>query len=43
MMIIKPQQSLTWMFVSRVSMEDKPSGKMKGVWWRPAGIFCPAG
>jgi len=40
---IKPRQSLTWMFVSRVSMEDKPSGKMKGVWWRPAESFCPAG
>lgn len=31
------------MFVSRVSMEDKPSGKMKGAWRRPAGSFWPVG
>lgn len=41
-LITKPRQRLTWMFVSRVSMEDKPSGKMNGAWLRPAGSFWPA-
>lgn len=42
-MATKPRQSLTWMLVSSVSIEDKPSGKMKGAWWRPAASLCPAG
>lgn len=31
------------MLVSKVSMEDKPSGKMKGAWWRAAVSFWPTG